>query len=276
MFSENVNFESFPMPSMSRDDGNSSSRGGAFRRFGVLEADLNVDFDEPNRALLVTKLLELCALDSRGSLPDGYFRLLSAGKRVEFLAALAAEGREPAFGFVFKCANCDEEIELEIELAEISEIQREADAVITIRVEYEGSSFDLRKPLGADLESWGGIVATTESEAARLMIGSLASDAALVDSIPPAAIPGIEDALDEVDPLVNFHCRTECGECGGENDFDVDLVEAALAKLRSAQARLIFDVHRLASHYHWTEREIFAVPDRRRRRYLELIAASRR
>jgi hypothetical protein len=60
------------------------------------------------------------------------------------------------------------------------------------------------------------------------------------------------------------------------NDIAIDLCEVALTTLRRLQRQLIVMVHRLASHYHWSEQEIFAVPHWRRKEYLELIAAGRR
>jgi hypothetical protein len=65
----------------------------------------------------------------------------------------------------------------------------------------------------------------------------------------------------------------ECDICGRPNDHEIDLFETALEMLARAQRSLIVSAHRLASHYHWSEREIFAVPEWRRRQYLELIGA---
>ena len=79
--------------------------------------------------------------------------------------------------------------------------------------------------------------------------------------------------MEEADPLVNFSCSIECGECGQPNDHEIDLFETALDMLSRAQRRLILSVHRLALHYHWSEREIFDVPEWRRRQYLDLIGA---
>src|ERR1041384_6097293 len=80
-----------------------------FRRFGVLERDLGVDFTSPDRAALVTRLLELCIVDPSRTLPECFFRELSIGKRIECLLLLAAGGPDTALGFPFKCSGCGEE-----------------------------------------------------------------------------------------------------------------------------------------------------------------------
>lgn len=275
MFFESAHDGTIPAPGFP-GSGRISPGGLAFRRFGTTAQDLAVDFDASNRAALVTRLLTLCTVDSSGALPTGFYGELSAGKRLEFLLALAAGGREPAVSLVFKCAGCDEEIELELELAEISELQREADETVAVTLELSGATHEFRKPRGADLEIWGDIVAVDDREAIVRMLETLAVEKEAVGCLSNSDLTAVESALDEADPLVNFVCRVGCGECGEENEFVVDLTETALETLRRAQFQLTVAVHRLASHYHWTEDEIFAVPDRRRRQYLELIAAGRR
>jgi hypothetical protein len=52
-------------------------------------------------------------------------------------------------------------------------------------------------------------------------------------------------------------------------------METALGMLRRAQQALVGAVHRLASQYHWSERDIFAVPAWRRQHYLRLIASGK-
>jgi len=55
----------------------------------------------------------------------------------------------------------------------------------------------------------------------------------------------------------------------------IDLCDVALGALRRLQQQLLITVHQLASHYHWSEKEIFSVPAFRRQAYLNLIAAGR-
>ena len=246
------------------------------RRFGIAESDLAIDFGAQNRAALVTQVLEQCTVAPEGRLPEGFYRELSAGKRLEYLLVLAAGGPERSLSLVYKCGGCGEELELELTLEELTELQREADMIETVGVELGGQRIEFRKPLGRDQEAWAGMVFRNEREAAAWMLYLLAVDPGMLSAIEHESLGAIEDALDEADPLIDFSCSVSCDECGEPNDYGVDLMETAIEMLSRAQRQLISAVHRLASHYHWSEKDIFAVPDWRRRQYLELIAALRK
>jgi hypothetical protein len=244
------------------------------RRFGIFESDLAIDFAADNSATLVTNLLEQCAHYPNGILPDGFFRALSVGKRLECLLTLAAGEERSPFNFQFNCGGCGAELEIELTLDEIAAIQREADLTDVINVEVGGEPVTFRKPTGDDQENWAEMAFRDEREAARVMIGTLASSESRI-KFRARDFDLIDEAMDEADPLVNFQCRVACAECGAENEFSVDLCDVALRMLARQQKQLIVMVHKLASRYHWSEKEIFAIPYWRRIEYLNLIAAGR-
>jgi hypothetical protein len=245
------------------------------RRFGVQESDLAIDFSGNNDTQLITRLLEQCAVFPEGRPSPGFFRDLSVGRRLECLLALAVNEVHSAFEFSFHCAGCKQEIELEITLEEIAGQQREADRIETVEVELEGKTFRFRKPCGRDQENWGRMAFSNPAEAAGAIAESLALSEDLPAGLGPGAIDLIDEAMDAADPLVNFLCRANCAECNFTNEFPIDLGAVALDMLRRFQQRLIVMVHKLASHYHWSEKEIFAVPHWRRKAFLDLIAAGR-
>jgi hypothetical protein len=245
----------------------------ALRPFGVVEADLAFNFNQAQRARLVTELLEHCTMGERGAPPRDFLLDLTVGKRVECLLTLAA-GRRTGFEFKLTCADesCARELELELTLDELAALQSEAGEAGRLTVELaEKESLTLRKPSGRDQLAWLDTAYADEDEAAREMIRSLACESA-----PPELkrewVEVINRAMDDFDPLVNFNFSAECGECGHVSTRFLDLEELALGELRAAQAMLLSTVHRLATRYHWSEREIFAVPHWRRTHYLALIA----
>jgi len=252
----------------------SSVRGGVnFRRFGIVEDDLRVDFASINRAALATRLLDICAVDRDRVLPENFFCELSVGKRIECLLVLALGGTDDTLRFPFKCSGCGEDLELELTLDEIAAFQNEADQVELVSVDLSGRQLEFHKLSGRDQESIGEAAFSDEFEAATEIIGRLAVDADAVERLAARDIEVIEAAMEEADPLVNFNCRIDCGECGQSTDHEIDLFETALDMLRRTQLRLLLSVHRIASKYHWSEQEIFAVPEWRRQQYLELIGA---
>jgi hypothetical protein len=243
------------------------------RPFGIHESDLAVDFAAGNESVLVTRILEQCTGNPEEGMRTGFFRELSVGRRLERLLTLAADSERPAFSFPFQCTGCKQEIEFELTLEEIREQQRQADLIEAVEVEYGGRSFAFRKPCGRDQEKWSAMSFLDQAQAMQAMVSSLA----LTQEVPacpgPDLIGLVDEAMDEADPLVNFRCQVTCAECATANKFTVDLCAVALAILRRLQRQLIVTVHELASHYHWSEQEIFAVPHWRRKEYLDLIAA---
>jgi len=265
-----------PLPKVPLLMGDQSAVSAGLRRFGIAEGDLGVDFSSPNRAVLVTRVLELCTVDPLESLPDRIYDELSIGNRINCLLLLATGGPDRALNLVYKCAGCGEELEIEITLGELSALQREADLVETVGVEINGRRTEFRKPIGRDQQDWSRMVFHDERDAAAGIIGTLAVTPDFMESNVLESLDAIEEALDEADPLVNFSFSVRCEECGELNEYPVDLLETALGMLNRAQNQLIIAIHRLALHYHWTEKEIFAVPEWRRREYLKLIEAIRK
>lgn len=250
--------------------------GVGFRRFGKFDTDLAVDFSVPNRAALTTRVLELCVVDPESLLPPRHFTELSIGQRIECLLLLAAGGWEKALSLVFECQGCGEDLELDLTVKELAEAQREADHIETVGLDLEGRRIEFRKPTGRDQEVWAGTVFRDELDAAERMVSSLAITPEFPSTLGRTSIREIERIFEDADPLVNFSCRVRCGECDRLNDYRVDLMETALAMLSRMQTQLIHAIHRMATHYHWSEADVLAVPEWRRQQYLQLIGATKK
>ena len=264
-----------PSPEYSGSFGVFPSSSVGKRRFGIFESDLAIDFTGEATPNLITRILELCTVDPDSRLPSGYFRDITVGRRLECLLALAAGEGGSAFNFPFHCAGCGQEIELELTLEDIGDQQREADLIETVEVEIGGVPYTFRKPCGRDQEEWAKMVFRDQGDAVQSMICALALTHEMPESLDQVTIDFIDEAMYEADPLVNFLCRVTCAECNSPNEFFVDLCDVALGTLGRLQQQLIVMVHKLASHYHWSEKEIFSVPHWRRKEYLDLIAAGR-
>lgn len=71
--------------------------------------------------------------------------------------------------------------------------------------------------------------------------------------------------------LVSF--RLACSQCGDQFTLDFDVPRFVWLEIRHAARRLLSDVHVLASHYGWNEREIVTMSPQRRAAYLEMLSA---
>ncbi|MFP2929688.1 hypothetical protein ACLESO_31720 [Pyxidicoccus sp. 3LG] len=77
----------------------------------------------------------------------------------------------------------------------------------------------------------------------------------------------IDAALEAVSPAVVTRVGAACVACGVVQEVEVD----PYACVSLSSAALLEEVHTLASTYHWSEREILALPRQRRRQYLRLV-----
>ena len=78
----------------------------------------------------------------------------------------------------------------------------------------------------------------------------------------------------ELDPQAEIRLRFDCAACGMPVDVLFDTASFFLAEVAATADRLLDEVHAIAWHYHWSEADILDLPRDRRRRYLDLIAAS--
>ena len=171
-------------------------------------------------------------------------------------------------------------MELDIPLVQFIEVQQAADAKDRVTVRGNGEELRLRKPTGQDQRDWLQHAYADEQSAIRAMVRMLL----ISEKEGPAPFPGhlpadlladISRALDEADPLINYRCPVVCPYCDHQATYPIDLEAFALKQLQQAQHNLLNNVHRLASAYHWSEAEIFAVPPWRRALYLKRIEMER-
>jgi hypothetical protein len=251
------------------------------RPFGRAAGDLEINFREGLRPLLVTHILTRSTCDAEGRALDAeFFQGLPVSTRIECLLALVTMGGRAALVIPLHCKSCAQVVEVELTLDELSELQARHGAEERFKVCRGTEELWVRRPTGGDQLEWltrpfvdGGQMLTT-------MVGTLVLEEARTPDGPPRLdetwAQALDEALDEFDPLVSFSLLVCCPECGAEVVYEVDLEGLALVKLRQAQQQLLMTVHRLASHYHWSEQAIFSVPHWRRLHYLALIESEER
>lgn len=246
-------------------------RPAALRVFGSDMRDLAVEFANVERPRLVTNLLACCSQTSSGSpTPEHAIWELSLGTRIAAIVALAA-GSERPLTWRVRCgyADCGVEGGLELTPGEIAALAAEAHREKLVPVKIGSRTAWLRRPTGADQRRW--LESGTAPIPASLFVDpafeDLVAEGIALDEIGDS----IDRAMEESDPLVDFHLDVGCAECGRPTPHAPDLLAAALERLWLAQFDLIGQVHRLASHYHWTEEEICKVPGWRRQAYLACI-----
>lgn len=135
-----------------------------------------------------------------------------------------------------------------------------------------------RLPTGADQEAVAELARRDAPSAARRLLARCIEPAR--DGGDPVAALGEEGMaalsarMADLDPQAELRLRMDCPACGSEIETLFDTAAFLFAEMAAAGHRLYEEVHALAWYYHWSEGDILDLTAGRRRRYLDLIAAS--
>ena len=143
----------------------------------------------------------------------------------------------------------------------------------------ETFSFAFRLPAGADQEACaehlrGDPTVAVNHLLARIVLrlnDNCSVDEQTIGSLSPQVLSEIERAIEELAPVESINIEAGCVECGRPSVSPLDLTSYFLNELQHNRRGLEHEVHFIAWHYHWSEREILALTRRKRRRYIELI-----
>jgi len=165
-------------------------------------------------------------------------------------------------------------MEMEIPLRELADLQQQSAEHEPIEVRIGDNVLRLRRPTGDDQLKWLDGSFGDEKQAAEAMIRALlCSESALDlnDGITEEWIKVVNEAMEEFDPLACFSPTVRCPHCDAMHSHAIDLEEWSIQRLQRRQWDLLTCIHRLAVHYHWSERDILSVPPWRRSYYLGLL-----
>jgi hypothetical protein len=133
-----------------------------------------------------------------------------------------------------------------------------------------------RLPTGADLEAAAAAaVADVPATGADILL-SRCVEALDPPGGPPEVLPEdvatwLDATMAELDPQAELRLSVDCPQCGLDFCTVLD-AGACLYEEVIGRARLLYhEVHLLALHYHWGERELMAMTAQERNRYLDLL-----
>lgn len=89
--------------------------------------------------------------------------------------------------------------------------------------------------------------------------------------LPADVLEAIMAQMSQADPLADLTIAVTCPTCGHPTQIVFDIVAYFWSEISAWAARLLHEVHLLASAYGWREADILAMSAWRRQRYLELI-----
>lgn len=86
-----------------------------------------------------------------------------------------------------------------------------------------------------------------------------------------ASIATALETFNRLHQAAEITCRVQCGDCGRSEETDLDIARFLRAEVRHGAAKLLREIHELASVYGWTQEAILDLPKHRREQYLEFI-----
>ncbi len=229
-----------------------------------------------------TALLARCLEETDA---DRTARSLTVGDREALLLQLRRLTLGDSFECVLRCPaeSCGERMELALRVSDLllppyAEVERE----YALSVDADGARYEIRfrLPTADDLERAAiQAGADVEGSALSMLRDCVVSATRDGDPMPTSALgatvrAAISEAMAARDPQAEIELDLTCPTCGIAFSVVFDTAMFLLQELDQRAQRLLQDVHTLALHYHWTEREILQLPQRRRTRYLELVAES--
>lgn len=244
-------------------------------------------------------------LDTAGSLPPGdranelLARCLDEDDSATLVSSLVVGDREAlllqlrrltlgeTLDCVLTCAvgECGEQMELELRVGELL-VTAYPDVRATYDLAVDAAEPPLivqfRLPTVADLrEAELGAGGDPEAVAGDLLARCVVAahhgrGVVPVDRLGADVRELIAAAMAERDPQAEIELDLTCPSCATSFTVVFDTATFLLKELDARAMRLLEEVHALALHYHWSEREILAMAPTRRERYLALLADSLR
>jgi len=188
-------------------------------------------------------------------------------------------------------ADCRQKIDIDFSLQDIPVWEsQEKGPAYTMELSPEAAYRDepgqvyrtitFRLPNGKDQEVVSPLVADDAAQAFAILLTRCIQRVgpweppgdALVRRLSPLAQQEIERQMEAVAPKVELTMEGQCRECGRDFAVPFDPQAFFFSELRASRDLLYREVHYLAYYYHWSEKEIMAMPRDKRRRYIEVLA----
>ncbi len=260
------------------------------------EEEMLASREAQSSAALVSGIIERCLVrigDIRGVSQEMARRLLVADRQFIILKL-----RELTFGdrvrTTVKClapgCGCSIDVDFslhDIPVKELAEMGPSYSVKLSPEAALETAEGKIyrdvmfRLPNGGDQEIVSPLLRSNEAHALSLLlercvlgIGLLVPPPEeLVAMLSPMARLEIEKAMEDAAPGLDLTMAGACPECRREFEIPFELQEMFFGEFRPGLDLLYREVHSLAYHYHWSEREIMEMTRQKRERYIDILTA---
>lgn len=199
---------------------------------------------------------------------------LSIGRRDARLLKLREKIFGPQMTGRTNCPACGQPMEMNFSVAEI-QASPPAEAAEAFAANFGGHEIAFRPPNSGDLATLvpGDDVAAQKRRLIQRCLLKATRDGQplTADQLPDETVNALSECMSELDPQGDVQLSLACPQCGHHWHAPLDVVSFVWNEIHAWAARLLRDVHVLASAYGWREADILAMSAGRRQAYLELI-----
>ena len=215
---------------------------------------------------------------------EDHARRLLVGDRQFLLLKL----REITFGremrAVTRCSrpDCGERLDIEFTTDSVPVVrapQERRFMTLELPLKAQGTErVTFRLPNGEDQEHLALLATENEALAATLLLARCIrsigpqTNREETKNLPEQAKAQIEEAMERLAPKVITTMEAFCPECKRNFSVAFDLQAFVLKELGTRLDLLFQEVHYLAFHYHWSEKEILGMTRTDRRRYIDILS----
>jgi len=241
----------------------------------------------------VDRAMTLLCAACPGALRDESAKL-SIGQRDALLLQLREWTFGPGLTCLVVCPNCGESLELSLRTDDLrmrSHCAMEHDSLPaehenpwtafktlpdnSFQANIDGFELSFRLPNSQDLailESRKSIAQNRQWLLERCILSAKDSKGAVCnDHLPADVLNALLDRMANLDPQANVRIGITCPQCGHAWEALFDIASFFWAEINAWAARVLDEVHLLASAYGWSEKDILAMTPKRRRSYLDRI-----
>jgi len=207
-------------------------------------------------------------------MPADQLAALTVGQRDGRLLALREALWGPEMVALTTCPACREQMEMALDARAFLD-RAGPDHPDTLSLQTGGYDLTFRLPTSADL-----IEATERFDTEdcrdvlleRCLI-AVRSEHDADGPVPADVVASVVRAMADADPLSDIQLTMNCPSCHHRWQTGFDIVSFLSTEIDAWAARILRDVHTLASAYGWHERDILNLSAMRRQFYLESVGA---
>jgi hypothetical protein len=232
-------------------------------------AAIHNDFSPYKTTLLLSRTVTFGDLSEKQNAKE-IIRHLTVGDRVALTLQLRKACFGPILNSVLECPACKEQLSLDIPINSLLQPAKQ-NPQATYQLELDGFSLTVRPLTGIDLEDVAACPGKDNLSEQLLRSCIVTSKPVLPKVLSREFRDALSGKLNEIDPQADIVLNVNCPACNSSFQAPLDIEAYFFQEIESRQSQLEREVHWIAFHYHWGEKDILSLPINKRKRYVELI-----